>query len=350
MRALCAGVLFCAALLFYSVPPSFADEENCIMCHRFPGLARVDEGNKLRLLFINEALVKEGPHNRVKCSDCHAGVDRIPHEKQLKEVDCVKECHIQEPSTGKMFSHRHIQDMIALSVHSRTGKDGNPKEHAKDLPNCRNCHRDDPVYRPMSYFKIAHQGMTDRSLERCVSCHEKKEFAESFYKHVSSRLRRSRSATEVIDMCGSCHEDREIIKRHKLKNVVYTYSETFHGKSAIFGGKRQPDCTDCHIKPGESVHMIRTHEDPLSSINKKNAPKTCNQTACHETAGPNLAAFKVHLDTHTPEAVVERYTYYFFILLTAGVLIMLFLIMFMEQLRSFFPDVGLLKERGKKHD
>lgn len=320
------------------------------MCHKFPGLSRVDDGKRLRLLFINEFLVKDGPHYRVQCSDCHAGVDKIPHEKQVKEVDCVKECHIMEPSTGKKFSHRKIQDMLAMSVHAKTTKDGAPKKYAWDLPECKSCHKDDPVYRPLSYFKIAHQGLTDRSLERCVSCHEKKEFIESFYKHVSSRLRRSRSTQEVMEMCGHCHEDQAIIKRHKLKNVVYSYKETFHGKSAIFGGKRQPDCTDCHIKPGESVHMIRNHEDPLSTINKKNTPKTCSQIACHETAGPNLAAFKVHLDTHSADGIVERYTYYFFIILTAGVLIMLFLIMFMEQLRSFFPDAGLFKERGKKHD
>jgi len=326
---------------------TFADEENCIMCHKFPGLTRVDKGERLRLLFINEALVKEGPHFRVKCSECHSDIKKIPHETPIKEVDCLRECHVMEPSTGKRYTHKRIQDFIDKSVHSKTDKDGRPKKYEEDTPVCKNCHKDNPLYKPVSYFKEIHSGLTERSFSRCSSCHEKREFVESFYKHVSSRVRKSSTAQEVIELCGSCHEDREVIKRHELKNVVYTYKETFHGKSAMYGGKRQPDCTDCHVRAGESIHLIRKKDDVQSSVNKNNVLKTCSQIDCHQNAGPNLGRFKVHLETHSSEAIIERYTFYLFIILTAGVLIGLFIVMFLEQLRSFFPDSSIFKERGR---
>jgi len=47
------------------------DEENCIMCHKYPGLSLVDENGYLRLFYIDQDAYKHSVHSKVKCSGCH---------------------------------------------------------------------------------------------------------------------------------------------------------------------------------------------------------------------------------------------------------------------------------------
>ena len=43
-----------------------ADIGNCLLCHKYPGLSRIDEEGHMRLFFINEAisLTTSGPASR----------------------------------------------------------------------------------------------------------------------------------------------------------------------------------------------------------------------------------------------------------------------------------------------
>ncbi|MDF1613887.1 hypothetical protein [Desulfurivibrio dismutans] len=328
-----------------------ADAENCMMCHKYPGLARVDENHELRLLFINERLLEQGPHYRVQCGDCHGDIDMVPHMLPVEEVNCLKQCHIVEPSTGERFTHERIQNFMTQGAHSRYDQDGNLKQYADDMPGCIDCHWEEPMYQPMTYFKgDVYEGLDEQAMERCVSCHEGEGFTESFYKHVSSRLEHTRSAGVIEQMCANCHDNPELIERHDLKRAVYSYKYTFHAKWTAFGGRAQPDCTDCHSNRGESVHLIRSQDDPLSAIHPDNRQATCSQIGCHENAGPYVGDIGVHIDTNLPEYVVERYVYYMFIVLLAGVLIGVYVLMILEQIRGLFPDAGLIKERDKHHD
>lgn len=346
LLALVAGIGEARARAGYSV-----DAENCIMCHKFPGLARVDENRELRLLFINERLMREGPHSRVQCGDCHADIDRVPHGLPVDAVNCTRECHIIEPASGQRFTHQRVQFFMDKGIHSRYDADGNLKQHSEDLPVCKDCHWDEPMYEPRSYFKhVSSTGIDPRAMERCVTCHDGQAFVDSFYKHVSSRLDRTRNAEQVQEMCSRCHDNPEVIERHGLKKAVYSYKETFHGKWTAYGGKTQPDCGDCHSSPGESVHLIRAQKDPSSSIHPDNRQATCSQIGCHENAGKYVGEIGVHIDTHLPEYAVERYVFYFFTVLLAGTLVSLFFLMIMEQIRALFPDAGLIKERDKYND
>ena len=56
------------------------DSENCLMCHRYRGLARVDKDGNYRLFYVDETLYNQGPHSRVSCTGCHADIDKIPHD------------------------------------------------------------------------------------------------------------------------------------------------------------------------------------------------------------------------------------------------------------------------------
>src|SRR4030042_5687304 len=51
--------------------------ENCLMCHRFRGLARVDKEGNYRLFYVDETLFNRGPHARVSCKGCHADIAKI---------------------------------------------------------------------------------------------------------------------------------------------------------------------------------------------------------------------------------------------------------------------------------
>ncbi len=53
---------FCAAGLLFSMLFSSgsyaADIGNCLMCHKYPGLSRIDENGKFRLMYVNEDYIQ----------------------------------------------------------------------------------------------------------------------------------------------------------------------------------------------------------------------------------------------------------------------------------------------------
>ena len=53
------------------------DAEDCLMCHRFRGLARVDKEGTYRLFHVDETLFNRGPHARVSCRVRAAKPDRM---------------------------------------------------------------------------------------------------------------------------------------------------------------------------------------------------------------------------------------------------------------------------------
>ena len=54
-------------LLFFIGPLNSyaADIGNCLLCHKYPGLSRIDEDGNLRLLFVNEKVFYNSVHARV---------------------------------------------------------------------------------------------------------------------------------------------------------------------------------------------------------------------------------------------------------------------------------------------
>jgi len=51
-----------------------ADPENCLLCHRYRGLARIDtDTHKVRLYHVDPNYCDRalGPHAHLKCTDCH---------------------------------------------------------------------------------------------------------------------------------------------------------------------------------------------------------------------------------------------------------------------------------------
>lgn len=336
-------VIFLAALVqcLTAVTANAEDDLNCVLCHKYRGLSRIDEQGNFRLFYINEAMFEKGPHAKVMCVNCHTDINQLPH-KPAKKVDCTIECHLTEPSSGNKFSHKPVAEMLATSVHSRLDAEGKPKEHQEDYPYCKDCH-EEPLYRPLSFFKGKTPGVSERGLARCKTCHRTGDFAEDFYNHVTARLQKTRKPTEVIATCARCHGDPDFQKRHKLDDVVNSYKGTFHYKAIRFGSERTPDCVDCHVVKGESVHFIEGKNSPTAANNKNNVARTCRTSECHAKAGEKLAGFRVHVTYEKDKYPMQHYMLKFFTALMAVVLYFFLALIFLELLRKLFPHFSFRK-------
>jgi len=143
-------------------------------------------------------------------------------------------------------------------------------------------------------------------------------------------------------MCARCHDDKELVARHDLKTrAFYSYGETYHGKAAKFLDEKVPDCLDCHVVKGKSVHEMRGNDDPESAVHKDNKAKICATEDCHPNAAPRLAEYKTHPEFNLDKNPVQYYFTTFFIILTGGTLLPLMGIIFLDLLRRLFPNAQI---------
>ena len=326
-----AVVIFVVVLSISGIAQA-ADVGNCLLCHKYPGLSRMDEDGNLKLLFVNESVFNNSVHANVKCEGCHSDIEKIPHEN-VKKVNCLAECHIIEPSSETKFSHADVEMFLSRSVHSRVDQEGNPKTYLDDYPDCKDCH-DNPLDRPLSFFKRVRPGISETVLGRCRVCHKKDEFIFRYYNHITTRLHAIRSPKNIAQVCAKCHEDSALVARHELsRNAVSSYYETFHGKAASYLDERVPDCLNCHVNIGESVHQMHSYKDPVSITHKSNKIQSCSMLDCHPDASPKLAAYDVHPQLDKDESPSEYYFTAFFLILTGGTLLPLTVIMFLDMSR-----------------
>ncbi len=270
------------------------DTQNCLLCHRYPGMGRFDEAGVKRIFYVNDLKYANSVHGKLRCTNCHVGLDKIPHT-DVRKVDCTTKCHIKEPSTEREFSHLNMAEKFEASVHG--GKQpGKAKPFPEDLPTCKYCHQNQ-IQGPVSGSWGVSEALANETLSRCMGCHTKDQWAQSFYLHFTHRMRRVRSQEEIVALCTSCHEDRAKMSRHGLDNIQ-TFKDTFHWNLVKFNVKNAPDCISCHVPVGYTTHDIRPKSDIESSINKQNRINTCSNQggiqACHPKATAEFASGRVH--------------------------------------------------------
>lgn len=146
-------------------------------------------------------------------------------------------------------------------------------------------------------------------------------------------------------MCAKCHSDEEIRERHELDDVVTSYKETFHAKLIELGSERTPDCLDCHVVYGESVHLIESQTEATSATYPNNLATTCRSAECHEKAGPQLAGFQTHVTYSREKYPVQFYMLLFFKGLLATIMYFFLALIFLELLRRLFPCFSWNKEQ-----
>ena len=285
---------------------------------------------------------KNGDPDAPKCVSCHGAihaakagtqVDSAIAPKNLPDV-CAK-CH---SDAGFLARHKipmaHPVESYKQSVHGHAVVSGN--ENAASCSNCHGAHDILPARDANS--KVNHW----KVVATCGQCHKEiaRQFNESVhgvavqagvrdapvctYCHGEHLIVDPTSPTSPLsaahvsaDTCGRCHGDARFAQRYDLPaDRVPSYADSYHGL-ALKGGKlTAANCASCH-----GVHDIRRSDDPRSTVNAANLPKTCGQ--CHKgvveakyTIGP------VHVQTNAgpnhPVVKWVRWTYWVLIPMTLG--------------------------------
>ncbi len=266
-----------------------ADKENCLMCHKYRQLGRVDEQGRKKNYSVNENVYNNTVHRNVPCRDCHSYITKLPHDPVTEEVSCANECHIKPPFAKENFSHKKIIAIYNESVHGIKEDDSPDLKMAK--PYCKYCHLN-PIYSKVDEDRIAY----DKTLSRCFNCHERKGVTQA-YKHVTHRLahKTSRSPQEIVELCSkNCHEDVEKMKKFNVSKEslesVETYRESIHGKAVALGSQKTADCISCHAT--SAIHDIYKKDNIKAMVNPANRTETCKQ--CHDNVNEKFIQIDVH--------------------------------------------------------
>jgi cytochrome b subunit of formate dehydrogenase len=302
------------------------DPDNCLLCHQYRGLSRLDpDTSRVHLYFVdpNYSAAHSGPHARLACTSCHerTEVSVIPHST-VTRVDCLRECHLSSPSgVERKFSHKDVKVALDNSVHrfetlAETKFTGGallePGQSA-----CLYCH-DEPIFRDPLRVLPDFKALEGRLTDRCDTCHGTETPApiEYYLRHVTSRLQPARSTLEQAQVCAVCHSDPKIKETHQLKDAVASFVRSFHGKAALLGEETTANCLSCHVSAGKNAHSMLPHKDPNSSVNYANVADSCRSTLCHPGADKNIALAAVHLDLPTANGTIEYAIAVIFIILT----------------------------------
>jgi hypothetical protein len=274
-----------------------ADEENCLMCHKYPSLARIGADGLVKNYYINEHIFLNSLHGQVACRGCHGYIKKFPHDPVTEKVNCGNVCHIKPPFSEENFSHQKIIGVFDSSIHA-VKPDASPLMKASD-PDCKYCHLN-PLYQRVDEKTISY----GKTLDRCLNCHQRRGVTRA-YRHIMHRLRHktSRSSQKIVALCAGCHANGPLMKELGLKGValdaVQTYKESIHGKMTTLGSERAADCISCHAS--SLIHDIYKPDNPKSSINTDNLQTTCKN--CHKKINPYFVKIAVHPtleDPHNP--------------------------------------------------
>lgn len=302
------------------------DPENCLFCHQYPGLSRLeDEGRRIRVFYVDPAYVHSarGPHAKLRCTDCHPRdeVGVVPHAA-VTPVDCTRTCHIADPAApARTFSHAGVAQMLEQSAH-RAEVLGALRFSGGPLlkpgqSQCLYCH-DEPVFRNPLTGAETHPATDDRGLDRCDVCHTAALPVDTRYmlRHTTARLNPPRTSLELAQVCAVCHSDPQIRADHDLTNSIVGYVRSFHGKAALLGDQTTAGCVDCHVAHGANAHLMLGPDHPASAVAAGNVANSCRSTACHPGADPNISHAAVHLDLPSARQTPEFLLALLFIVLT----------------------------------
>ncbi|MEI6667660.1 MAG: cytochrome c3 family protein [Acidobacteriota bacterium] len=206
-----------------SVKPPANDD--CLACHGDAGAVRAN-GTSVAVKAPEFAASIHGAGG-VACVDCHTDLAtgaEFPHPDKLKPAQCAA-CHDKAVAAYETGVHAQAR---------RSGKN-----------------------------------LTAAACVDCHGTHDIKPSAdpESLTHH-----------SKLLDTCGRCHGDEEIIKRGKIQigNVVDLFRDSIHGRALTRSGLTvAPTCSDCH-----GNHDIRRKTDAASRVYRRTIPLTCGK--CHE--------------------------------------------------------------------
>ena len=135
------------------------DEGGCLTCHQYPGLVRLEESEKIKVLHIDEQKYFTSPHGKLRCNKCHTTVTKVPHTGETK-VDCTTECHEEDAEKIASYPLRALHEKEQAYIVS-----------IDDKTSCRVCH---PLY-PHSNKQVVRALLNMHTgFMFCETCHIKR--------------------------------------------------------------------------------------------------------------------------------------------------------------------------------
>ncbi len=113
---------------------------------------------------------------------------------------------------------------------------------------------------------------------RCHDCHGGDPTAfEARPAHSTSDFVGTPTKLEIVQLCGSCHEDPDRMRQYGLHiGQLAEFRSSRHGQLLLQQGNMDaPTCTDCH-----DAHTILPPNDARSNVYPTNIVRTCAR--CHE--------------------------------------------------------------------
>jgi hypothetical protein len=316
-------LLLLTAALASLAAPAGAQVSGCDICHGKPDFRRVLQSHRTQSLYVTQAQIDSSIHKGKRCTDCHVDVTEIPHRKAPQPVNCVQ-CHYEGNTVGAPQGDMYQE--FRESVHGQALAAGKP-----DAPACQDCHGTHQVrshkdprsqaaraniasvcgkchlevysqYRTSIHGVGLEQGKAE--VPTCTGCHQE----HGIRSHLDPQS--STYAANIAPTCANCHAAEGIVGKYGISSEqVGSYKESFHGVASRFGMATVANCASCH-----GVHDIRPPEDPNSSVNVANIPKTCGK--CHAGANANYAVGKIHVAPRDPKSGIVYWVSSFFKWLT----------------------------------
>ncbi len=272
--------------------PAAPTSQDCLQCHDDPGMAatKVERPGALGAtvvakegltLQVTKDALKGSVHEGLSCTDCHTGIQELPHGDKLPPPSC--DCHSDLQAELKEGVHAPSGPASALvprcadchGAHQIRGKsDPASSIYPANIPStCGACHGNTEAMKALgvrqsnpleNFLKSDHwksiEGGVTRKAATCADCH-------GAHKVLSATDPKSPVyKTNVPATCGKCH-----------RGIEEKYLESVHGKALEEGHMEAPSCTDCH---GE--HDIEKASRSTSRVNGANlATVTCGE--CHSS-------------------------------------------------------------------
>ena len=271
---------------------------DCLSCHGDENLKLTLENGEEAPLYMKREALAGSVHKALRCTDCHAGVQQVPHpERHYQDLnqfrtsftEACKTCHFENYTKTLDSVHFGLQargDVFAPTCVKCHGahdiaRPAQPRSHISQT--CATCHR--PISE--AYAKSVHGKalLTEHNpdVPVCTDCHRSHDIADP----------KSRSwLMNTPALCGRCHADAKLMGKYGLSTAVLSsYLADFHGTTASFGakGKKTPNepvvalCVDCH-----GIHDIAKVTGASAPAFRANLVKTCQK--CHAGASANFPA------------------------------------------------------------
>lgn len=290
-----------------------ADAENCNLCHGLAFLGLTDSEGGLQNFEVSAGAYSHSIHRNVVCRDCHTDINQFPHPENPLPVDCGKACHVSRPFALTGFSHADQVESHALSAHGFSMDNTTEQNAAK--PDCKYCH-DNAFGEKMLDIELQEE------MRHCIRCHED-EGISGVIMHVNAHSghRSADASISVVELCSSCHANQAHMMDFDVNlTQVGGFERHFHGKALKRGLDEVANCMDCHRN-----HLNLPADDPNSSIHPNNIQMTCGSASyCHPNATSDFTLSAIHSEPTMTNNPIVFWVEWGFILLTAGVMALLF--------------------------